>query len=175
MDKFNIPYRPIKSDAQIEKLKKETSNRWKDPDFKNRVSQKISEAYSSEEMKAVQASKFIKHNEESKEKIRNANLGKQRKGEDWVSKMAEKKKGNQAHAKPFKTPSGAFPSKKIAVDWAIANGVRNPAGKFDKWIKEKSDEFYYISEEEYTKIKDDPKILDLPWMKNSTRLTKYRI
>ena len=130
---------------------------------------KIKKAYSTPEMRALQASKSKPHTKEAKEKIKQANIGKVRKGEDWIAGMTATKIGNQYHNKPFMTPSGAFASKKLATDWATENGVNNAKGKFDKWIKQRPDEFYYITPEEYELIKDNPKQVGLSWMENTKR------
>ena len=142
------------SQARIDGINRMTAGRI-GTKHKEETIQKLKDRYSEEEMRKVQASKFLgkTHDKKTREKIRNANLGKDRKGAEWVKKMAEKKLGNQCHAKPFMTPSGAFASKKLACDWCLANGMSNPNGKFGKWLKEKSTEFYYITQEEYDKIK----------------------
>lgn len=106
--------------------------------------------------------------ETRRQRLRLHNSGKTRTG-NWTSGMAKSKQGNQCHAKPFMTPSGAFASKKLAADWATANGVNNALGKFDKWVKQLPDQFYYITEQEYNLVKDDEKILGLPWMQNTNR------
>ena len=129
----------------------------------------IKKAYASAEMRAMQAAKAKPHTKESKEKLRQVNIGKKRKGEQWIESMSSKQKGNQYRNKPFMTPSGAFASKKIAVDWATENGVNNAKGKFDKWIKQRPDEFCYITPEEYELIKDNPKQVGLEWMQNTKR------
>ena len=131
----------------------------------------VKEAYKDPKLRQAQRLKWLgrKHKKSSIKKIKNANVGKKRKGESWIKGMAEKKLGNQYHAKPFMTPSGAFLSKKKAIDWALSQGVRNPLGKFDNWLKSKPDEFYYISKEEYNTIKDNPKKVGLLWMENSKR------
>lgn len=157
-----------------QKIRLSSELRWMNDSHKESVSHKIKETYSTPEMKALQASKAKPHKEETKELLREINTGKVRKGESWIEGMAEKRKGNQAHAKPFKTPSGVFHSKKAAIDWATENGVGNAIGKFDKWIKEKPNEFYYISVEEYELQKDNPKLTGLPWMENTRRLKRYR-
>ena len=102
---------------------------------------KIKKTYATDEMRAVQASKSKPHTEETKEKIREAFTGKERPPE-VIEKIKQKRTGKAVYHKPFVTPSGAFPSKKASIEWALEHGVRNPSGKFDKWIKERSDEFY---------------------------------
>jgi hypothetical protein len=134
---------------------------------------KLRETYASDEMKAVQASKSKPHTEEAKEKIRNANLGLKHNA-TRVEKMASRRKGQAVYHKCFSTPGGAFPSKKSAIEWATENGVGNASGKFDKWIRERPEEFYYITTEEYELIKDNPKQTGLSWMENTKRLKKYR-
>lgn len=156
-----------------QKIRLSSELRWMNDSHKESVSKKIKETYSTPEMKALQASKAKPHKEETKEHLRQINIGKDRKGEDWVESMASKQKGNQYRNKPFMTPSGAFASKKLAADWATENGVGNAKGKFDKWIKEKPNEFYYISVEEYELQKDNPKLTGLPWMENTKRLKRY--
>ena len=132
---------------------------------------KLKKTYASDEMRAVQASKSKPHTEEAKEKIRNANLGLKH-DKERVEKMKAKRKGQAVYHKCFVTPSGAFPSKKSAIEWATDNGVRNASGKFDNWIKTRSDEFYYITADEYEKIKDEPKKTGLEWMSNARKKRK---
>ena len=132
---------------------------------------KIKNAYSTDDMRAVQASKSKPHTDETKEKIREAFVGKSRPPE-VVEKIKAKRKGRAVYHKPFVTPSGAFLSKKSAIEWATDNGVRNASGKFDKWIKTCSDEFYYIAADEYEKIKDEPKKIGLEWMSNARKKRK---
>ena len=175
MSNYNIPYYPTKSEKEKEYIAKCSKERWQDPNYHKDTSEKIAEAYSTPEMREMQANKFAgkTHTQETKDKIASHFVGKER-PKEVVEKIKEKRKGRAVYHKPFKIPSGAFPSKKEAIEWALEKGVRNPQGKFDKWIKERPNEFYYISKEEYEKIKDDPKIEGLPWMENSKRLRKYR-
>jgi hypothetical protein len=127
-------------------------------------------------MREVQRKKFVgkTHNAETKQNLAKVNTGKQRKGQAWIPGMAEKKKGNGCHNKPFLTLSGAFPSKKQAIDWATNHGVRNAAGKFDVWIKDPNSGFRYISLEEYESLKDVPKVTGLEWMLNISRSPRYK-
>lgn len=173
MSNYNIPYHPIKSDAEKKLISEASKKNWADPKYKKKLSKKLSKTFSTPEMRAVQASKSKPHTEEAKEKIRQANLGLKH-TKERVEKNRQQAIGNQRRCKPFKTPSGAFASKKLASDWATEKGVRNAMGKLDNWIKTKPTEFYYITNEEYELIKDDPKLVDLPWMENSKRLKKYR-
>lgn len=170
---FDIDENSIIEETRRVKIKQSSAQRWQNQDYKEKVSKKIKDTFSTDEMRAVQAKKAKPVTEETKEKLRQANLGLKH-SKERVNKMKAKRKGQAVYHKCFKTPSGAFPSKKAATEWSLEKGVRNPAGKFDKWIKERPDEFYYISKEEYEKIKDDPKIEGLPWMENSKRLKKFR-
>lgn len=133
----------------------------------NRV-EGVRRAYQDPKVRQKQCEKFkgktVKP--EVRKRLREANLGKVRKGQAWIAGMAEKKKGNTAHNKPFMTPIGAFPSKKLAADWAKEHGVSNPNGKFDRWIKTRPTEFYYISKEEFEKVKKKKPKIGLEWMNN---------
>ena len=172
-DFFDIPFYPTKSESQRKAIANASKERWKDQQYHADVSKKISETYKTTEMREVQASKSKPHKKETKEKIREAFLGKPRPPE-VVKKIKAKRKGQAVYHKCFATPSGAFPSKKSAIEWATDNGVRNASGKFDNWIKTRPDEFYYITADEYEKIKDEPKQTGLEWMENSKRIKRYR-
>jgi len=148
-----------------------------DSDFSNDAGVRrgvgISQAYQSPEMRLKQK-KFKEHNEQSIEAIRLANIGKNRKGEEWIKGMAEKNKGNGYRNKFFSTPSGVFLSKKQAIEWATENGVRNASGKFDQWVKNPNSGFCYISEEEYNKQKNKKLIVGLEWMLNNSKSPRYK-
>jgi hypothetical protein len=166
----------IKEETRRAKIRESSAERWKDPVYNDRVSAKIKQSFSSEEMREVQAAKFrgLKVSEQVKQRLKEHNTGKQRKGQDWIADMAEKKKGNGCHNKPFLTPSGAFPSKKQAVDWATKHGVRNAAGKFDAWLKIPESGFKYISNDEYKQLKDQPLKTGLTWMLNISKSPRYK-
>ena len=162
--------------ATRKKIRDASKERWQDPVYKKETGASISKAFSTPEGRAVQASKSKPHTQEAIEKIRQANLGLVH-SKERVEKNSQQAIGNQRRCKPLKTPSGAFASKKLAEDWATENGVGNANGKIGKWLKTKPEEFYYISKEEYEKIKDNPKLVDLPWMKKQkrTRLQKNNL
>lgn len=168
MTNYNIPYYPVRTDAQKEYIGKCSKERWKDPKHHAETSAKIAETYSTEEMRAVQAAKAKPHTEETKAKLREMHIG-QKRPLEVVEKIKAKRKGQAVYHKCFMTPSGAFPSKKSAIEWATKHGVNNAQGKFDKWIKQRPDEFYYIAPEEYELIKDNPKQVGLEWMQNTKR------
>jgi len=165
---LNKRYSSIKSDAERKEIGDASRKNWADPKYKKKLSKKLSKTFSTPEMRAVQASKSKPHTKEAKEKIRQANLGLVH-SKERVEKNRQQSTGNQRRCKPFMTPSGAFASKKLAEDWATEFGVGNANGKIGKWLKTKPEEFYYISKEEYEKIKDEPKLIDLPWMKKQKR------
>jgi hypothetical protein len=144
--------------------------RYKDPEYRKRVSKSISEAYQTEQGREKQRLKALKTaSEATRQKLREANLGKKRRGQDWVAKMAATKLGNGYGNKPFHTPSGIFPSKRLAADWATAQGLCNANGKFDRWLKKRPDEFYYITREQFDQLPPQIYNADLDWLKNSKK------
>lgn len=50
----------------------------------------------------------------------------------------------QAKFRPIMTPSGSFPSKTAAVEWAQARGLVNAYNKITKWLKTHPELFYYL-------------------------------
>lgn len=143
------------------------TKRYQDPDYSKKVGSKISNTYNTPEGKQKQASKFKSHTEEAKEKLRKANIGKKRKHEPWVQKMAEKKKGNQSHTKPIVTPSGTFSSLKLAADWAETQGLKGARNKINTYLLTNPTEFYYINKNEYKEIQKIQYITGLDWLKNT--------
>ena len=109
------------------------------------------------------------HKQESKAKIQKANIGKIRKNEDWVPKMANTKKGKPliAKRKPIRTPSGYFDGIESAAIWAESNGLRGARDKISKKIHSNPEEFYFISKEEFCNIGEQKYITGLDWLKNT--------
>ena len=147
----------IQEETRCAKIRESSAERWKDPDYNKRVSAKIKESFSSDEMRQVQAAKFrgVKVSDQVKQRLREHNTGKQRKGQAWVTKMAEKKRGNNCRSRPIVTPMGVFASKKIAAEFYINNQqttrktIVSCVAWFDYQIKHFQSEFYFISREEY--------------------------
>lgn len=146
------------SDNQILSIQLREANGWKeknerrrkeDPDYDKRVGNKISQAYSTPEMKQVQASKARPHREETKEHIRQIQLVRPPRTVETRKKMSKKKIGNNNRAKPIVTPIGIFVSKTFASEVYLANGKMNAMKWIEKWIKEDPLNFYYITKEEY--------------------------
>lgn len=167
----------LHSDPEFKKNWHEKNiDRYNDPTYVKKVSKSIATTYSTPEMREVQRKKFLgkTHDAETKQKLINANIGKQRKGQSWIAGMVEKKKGNGHHNKPFLTPSGAFPSKKQAIDWATSQGVRNAGGKFGAWLKDPASGFRYIPLEEFESLKDNSLITGLEWMLNISSSPRYK-
>jgi len=91
--------------------------KWADDKFHDRVSKSISDAYSSEKMREIQAKKFKgkKHKEISKDLIRQARVGTTR-NETTKKKISEKNHGNNHRSKSIMTPYGMFTSLKEAAE-----------------------------------------------------------
>jgi hypothetical protein len=144
-------------------VRKRESNGWHeknqkrrdDPEYNHRVAKSIRETYSTLKGRRKQRAKQHAHTEEAKEKIRVANLGKNRQGQDWIAKMAEKKKGNTYRAKPLITPMGVFVSKKVAAAFLIDNEhttrktIPSVICWIDTQIKKPNSGFSFISKQEY--------------------------
>lgn len=147
----------IKEETRCTKIRESSAERWNGPGYKERVGSKIKQAYSSEEMREVQAAKFrgVKVSDQVKARLKEHNKGKQRKGQDWVAGMAEKKRGNNCRGRPIVTPMGVFASKKIAAEFYINNQftTRKTLVSCVAWvdyqIKHSQSKFYFISREEY--------------------------
>ena len=135
--------------------KAKNEKRYEDPEYARRVAKSVSETYSTPEGRQKQSAKQHPQKEETKQKIREANVGKVRKGQDWIASMAEKKKGNTCRAKPIVTPMGVFVSKKTAAAFYIDNGhtTRKTIPSAICWIdvqtKKPNSGFSFISKEEY--------------------------
>lgn len=172
-DNLDLPTdEEIREETRRELIRQTSQGRWEDQEYKSRVSEKIAQTYSTDDMREMQRQKFLgkQVSENVKQRLREHNLGKKRPGA-WIQKMAQTKIGNTNHCKPFQTPSGAFASKKLAIDWATEQGVINAYGKLGHWLKTKPTEFYYISQEQYELVKDIPHQTGLPWMQNSKKKT----
>lgn len=162
-----------KTDEQILGIQFRESNGWKeknqrrrkeDPTYDKRVGAKISQTYSTPEMKAVQASKAQPHREETKERIRQIQLVRPPRTKETRKKMGKSKLGNDHHASRIMTPSGSFASYKEAGAWARSQGLTNAIRKIQNYVNERPSEFYILSEEEYQSTKDQPHIQDLDWL-----------
>jgi hypothetical protein len=58
---------------------------------------------------------------------------------------AEHRARNSASkCRPIMTPTGVFPSRLAAVEWARANGLLNAGRRLDQWLKTNPTQFYYI-------------------------------
>jgi hypothetical protein len=143
------------------------TKRYQDSEYAKKVGSKISNTYNTPEGKKKQASKFKGHTEEAKEKLRKANIGKKRKDEPWVQKMAEKQKGNKSRSKPIVTPSGTFLSLKLAADWAETQGLKGARNKINTYLLTNPTEFYYIRKSEFKEIQNIQYNKDLDWLKNT--------
>jgi hypothetical protein len=147
----------IKEETRCEKIRQTSADRWKDPDYNERVSAKIAQVFSSEEMREVQAAKFrgATVSEEVKQRLKEHNTGKDRKGQNWIAGMAEKKRGNNCRSRPLVTPQGVFVSKKIAAEFYLENNLTTRTTLVscicwvDYQIKHFQSKFYFISREEY--------------------------
>jgi hypothetical protein len=53
----------------------------------------------------------------------------------------------QAKFRPIMTPTGLFPSKRAAADWAESHGLVNAHNKIQKWLKTHPDQFYYVAKD----------------------------
>jgi len=126
--------------------KEKNEQRFEDSEYSKRVAKSISETYSTEEGRRKQSVKSKPHKEEAKEKIRKANIGKQRKGQSWIKSMAEKKKGNTCRCKPIVTPIGVFISLKEAE-----GPTKISIGRLRRYTKQLpwSKDYYHITKEEY--------------------------
>ena len=143
---FNIPFRPVLDRSKDSEWYNANIKRLEDPEYSKRVGKSISKTYSTEEGRKKQSAKQHPQTEDAKEKIRLANLGKQRKGESWIQGMAEKQKGNTARCKPIVTPIGIFKSLGEAVEpTGISIGRLRKYTRTLPWSKE----YYHISKEEY--------------------------
>ena len=66
------------------------------------------------------------------------------KGKTHSVEACAKIQANNSQSKPIMTPTGAFPSKSAAGEWAQAHGLINAHRKINKWLKTHPDQFYYI-------------------------------
>lgn len=51
---------------------------------------------------------------------------------------------NRLRSKTIQTPYGQFASRRLAVEFMLAQGVVNASRKLDKWLKTQPTEYYYI-------------------------------
>jgi hypothetical protein len=63
-----------------------------------------------------------------------------KKSKDHLSKVAAK---NKERSKPITTPWGNYESRLIAIKAGKEQGISNPGGKIDKWVKIPNSGFYY--------------------------------
>jgi hypothetical protein len=72
---------------------------------------------------------------------------------NWEKACAE---GRNKRDKPFKCPFGVFNNRSEAARYAKENNLfTNAQRKLEGWTKEKPDEYYFITHEEYAKLKKD--------------------
>jgi hypothetical protein len=121
-----------KSDTMLEK--------YKDPEYRAQHQALLQEVAQTQEWKEAHAEGMKKREENG-----------------WEEKNL---KGREKTLKPLRAGEhGYFPSKKTAVEGMTADGVVNAAGKLSVWLdkkhsKNRADEYYYITQEEYLKIKE---------------------
>lgn len=83
---------------------------------------------------------------------------KKREENGWAEKNL---KGREKTLKPLRAGDyGYFPSKKAAVEGMTVAGEGNAGGKLSVWLdknhpKNRADEYYYITPEEYLKLKEN--------------------
>jgi hypothetical protein len=63
------------------------------------------------------------------------------KTQEHKDKVAEQ---NRLRSKTIQTPFGIFGSRKLAVEYMLANNIGNASRKLDKWLKTKPAEYYYL-------------------------------
>lgn len=120
-----------------------------DPNYDKRVAKSISDTYQTEEGRKKQAAKAVPHTEQSREKLKLANIGKKRKGEAWIAGMVEKQKGNTKRCKKIMTPHGIFDSLNLAVQ---ATGIS--PGRIRRYTRELpwANEWYFITKDKFSSI-----------------------
>lgn len=118
-----------KSEKAKEAMRRSAKNR---PPVKKETAEKIS-----------QSNKGKTRSEETKQKIRELKLGKPR-SEETKQKIIQAKKSK---IKPMMTPNGAFRCRRDVCAYYQVNITT-----VGTWIHKKSDQFYYISQEEYKKL-----------------------
>lgn len=136
--------------------KEKNEKRYEDPEYVQRVAKSISETYSTPEGRQKQSAKQHAQKEETKQKIRQANLGKNRKGQDWIAAMKAKKLGQPGkRVTPVVTPHGAFRSKRDAAEFYINNKLTTRSTLvscicwLDTRIKQTDSGIKFITKEEY--------------------------
>lgn len=70
-----------------------------------------------------------------------------------VVKQTLTQEQREARCKPIVTPNGVFANISLASDQAKSDGLLNPKVKIRKWVKEFPNDYYYISKEEYQRLK----------------------
>ena len=122
-----------KSDTMLEK--------YKDPEYQAQHQAQQQEIAQTEEWKEAHAEGMKKREENG-----------------WVEKN---RKAREQTFKPLRAGEyGYFPSKKSAVEGMTASGVVNAGGKLSVWLdkkdpKNRADKYYYITQEEYFKLKEN--------------------
>lgn len=110
--------------------------------------QAVKQAYQRPELRLKQAQKSRPHTRQTRERIRQVNLGRQRQGESWIQGMRQKQLGNQYRARPIEIRGvGVFESKRKAIEYCTEQGVINAQGKFDKWLHTRPELIFYVSAE----------------------------
>jgi len=69
------------------------------------------------------------------------------KGKTHSVEACAKIQANNSQSKPIMTPTGAFPSKYAAGEWAQAHGLINAHRKINKWLQTHPELFYFIPKE----------------------------
>lgn len=122
--------------------------RYQNPNYGKRVGTSISKTLSTPEGRAMQAAKSKPHTQEAKDKIAQANIGLVKSPEIRM-KLSKKKIGNNHRSKPVVTPNGVFRSKTLASEYYFSIGQSNALKWIDHCIKTRSNEFFFITVEEY--------------------------
>ena len=161
----------IREETRRVLIRQATEQQWQDPSIRSAREQGLQKAYQDPAKRQGQAQKFLgrTHDADTCERLRQINTGKKRRGEAWIAGMAQKKLGNGHHNKPFVTPSGAFASRRQAVDWATEQGLVNALGKFERWVKTRPTEFYYITPDEFAALPKKLYRTNMEWLQNSSR------
>jgi hypothetical protein len=111
------------------------------------------------------ASKGKKHSAETRAKIGATSKGRKpsaetrakmsaaTKGRPKSAETRAKMKESNARATPIVTPNGVFASISLAIAQAKSDGLPNAHRKIRKWVKEFPKDYYYITKEEYQRLK----------------------
>lgn len=143
---------PVFRAARVERGKKIV----KDPKRNQKIAKTVSKQYEDPEFRDFKSA-TIKDAFKDPKKLANLRNGTQtREDNGWEEKNAKaaKRRRKPIHAGEY----GDFPGKKEAEDAMTAAGVVNAGGKLSVWLdknhlKNRASEYYYITPEEYLKIK----------------------